>query len=332
MSTSLNQKYPSIQRFGLYTAILLILGVLFPILVPGHDGLELMFVNFYILDLPVVPFSAKLYVLFPLLGGILCIVALFLKNNIGRSILYLTVGFMPYFLALIITNDIWNMLDGFPGSRGGFDMPSMSVQLSYLMPIGLMGLIVAAFVGSNDRENRVAPWLALGGGSLLFLMLIIPTRFGESNLGDTPIIWWPIKAMEEDFVTGFIILSFVVLIVAACLLGILWGAKHKTGLNHALRIKILLRIAFLELVVFGILLALVRMDSLDKLQILLVILFGLLKVMGMFVAPFYAKCLGFMEIVTYIGAPPTRTIEGAELEPFNMVRIQDETKESPFSE
>ena len=60
------QKDSAIQRFGIWTAILLILGVLLPIIIPRGG---LMFPNFELLGIAGVPFTLKLYLFFPIIAS-----------------------------------------------------------------------------------------------------------------------------------------------------------------------------------------------------------------------------------------------------------------------
>lgn len=265
-----------------------------------------MWPNFELLGEDMIPFSLKLYLIFPIIGAVLCFVALAQQKWMIRGILYLVAGFIPYLISLSLQGEA--LLMGRTMTTGGMGMGATGVLTGFLgiaFTVGLLALISASFIGGVNRQNRFAPWIALGGGCLLALSLLIPIDVpgnGFANILISPI--WAIG--EGEIFIGIILLIFVVCMVIAAVNGILWGVKAAQGANKSSIIKLVLRIGFIQLLVFGVLGMLFNGGRGNFLEMLVFIVPAILKGVGMIVGPFFAKCLGIIELVTWQGntTPP----------------------------
>lgn len=299
------QKDNAIQRFGIWTGVLLILGVLLPIIIPR---VGLMFPNFELLGIAGIPFTLKIYLFFPIIGGILCFAALAQQKWLVRGILYLIAGFLPYLIGLTMQGEALMMGRQMTMGGVGFGVSgALKGIVGLTFPLGLIGLISAAFAGQANPQSKIVPWVALGGGALLGLSLLIPISMPGSR-GFVNILISPITAIiEEQIIMAILMLILVVCLVIAAVSGIIWGLKAKDGVNKSRVIKLSLRIGFIQLLVFGVLALLIEAaDGGEFFGAALMIIPAAFKMVGMLVGPFFAKCLGVAELIAWQGTslPP----------------------------
>jgi hypothetical protein len=325
------KRHASIQRFGLLTGILLLIGFFFPVIFGWEEG-EMFFPNIMLLSQEIIPFSLKLYLVLPLFGGIACLVALAFKNHYVRAGLYIFSGFAPWLLEYWMTSEMLSMSSGMGGGLlGGGWMPAGSTIMNFLLSFGIIGMIAASFAGRVNPTSKVIPYFALAGSSMFLLGMLFPIEFTGDRMSVLLII--PFQSLAEAPLLALMFIVLEVLLVGAAVLGILWGIQHKKGVNHAFWMKTTLRIAMVYFVVAIFCVLLYQFSGRGRLDMgILVLSFIYLKALGMFIAPFFAKALGIMELLAFAkNSAPHKEPEIAT----NSDPVVDETipaTELPFEE
>lgn len=290
------QKHISFQRLGILTGSLLLLGFFLPISLDFSGGV-IYFPNIQFLGQDLFPFSVRLYLLLPLLGGVACLIALVPSNSYVRAGLYFFAGFTPWVMEYVMTSELLSYLAGL-NSRG-FDGASFSITSlisGFLLRFGLLGMFAAAFAGRANPKAKLAHYFAMVGSVMVIMALMFPTQSG----GDSwrILILMPFEALGSDAVAGSVLMVLLALLLAATVLGILWGIGYKKGTNNAKSMKWLLLIALLFSVITLFCVLYVRFPPIDRVRIgILELLVGYIKVLGIFLAPLFAQCLGAMELL-----------------------------------
>jgi hypothetical protein len=296
-------KHPTIQRLGLFAGLLLIIGFIFPVIIPfGRSYIS--FPNIEMMFQRMVPFTLRLYMFFPVIGAVLCFVALSQGKSMTRAILYLIAGFFPWLLELEMGSEMGDSTGGMGTTMFGGGILNMGTFISTMFNFGLLGLIVGAISGDINRGNRIAPMVALVGGGLVALSLVFPMGWGEFG-GPSILLILPFQLFSEMPLVSLGLLVFYGLLIPACVFGIIWGIRHQSGVNHSKRIKSFVGGAFLWIAIFIFLAMVVNIvEHLDGITAMLMVITVYVKMIGMIVGPFLAKCCGLTEIIANIGHNP----------------------------
>jgi hypothetical protein len=290
------QKHVSFQRLGLVTGIGLLLGFFLPIIIDLDEG-EMFFPNILFLVNELFPFSVKLYLLLPLLGGIACLVALVPSNAYIRAGLYFFAGFAPWLLEYFMTAELLSYSSGMGMNfMSGSMFPSSSTIMGFLLRFGLVGMLAAAFAGRAIPQNKFAPYVAIVGSVMVLLAMVFPVQSADGHWSILLAI--PFETLGSNAVFSALILILFALLMAAAFLGILWGIGHKKGVQNARSMKLILLITLVYMILAIFFFLFLQFADNGRFSIGTVELsVGYLKVLGMFLAPFLAKCLGLMELL-----------------------------------
>jgi hypothetical protein len=261
------------------------------------------------------PFSVRLYLLLPLLGGVACLTALVPSNVYVRAGLYLFAGFAPWLMEYVMTSELLSYLAGLNG-RGlsGASFSITSLIFGFLLRFGLLSMFAAAFAGRANPKSKLAHYFAIVGSVMVLVALMFPVQ----SEGDSwrILLLMPFETLATDGLAGSVLLVLMALLMAASMLGILWGVGHKKGTNNAKSMKWLLLITLTFTVITLFCVLYVRFPPIDRVRIgTLELLVGYIKILGIFLAPLFAQCLGAMELLAV-----SREGEG---------QVADEMKTSP---
>jgi hypothetical protein len=324
------KKHASFQRFGILTGTLLLLGFFLPIIIDFGEG-EMIFPNITFLAQDLFPLSVRLYLVLPLLGGIACLVALVPSNVYVRAGLYFFAGFAPWLLEYFMTSELLSYSAGLNrGFLSGAQFSVTSLILGFLMRFGLVGMFAAAFAGRANPKAKVAHYFAMVGSVMVLVAMVFPVQSAGGRW--SVLLAMPFETLGLNPLFGIILLLLFGLLMAAAILGILWGIGHQKGVNNAKSMKWLLLIALVSTLVSLFVVIYLNFPPVDRVKIGAFELFvGYLKVLGMFLAPVFAKCLGFMELIAYSPDKPGPADGEVKLNPSPAFEAAEPGQELPFA-
>ncbi|MEM7035404.1 MAG: hypothetical protein AAF570_00415 [Bacteroidota bacterium] len=277
---------------------MLLLGFILPIAIPSRGGdIEFSFINLQMLGEGRMPFFLRLYFIIPLISGILGIVALNQQKSVRRAMFWAIAGFLPTFVSLIATGDAMGMM-GRMGGMGGMQMLS-SEAISFFMGLGFILLMAGAYSGEVRRGHHVPAIMAGIGGGLMLLGFIIPNGGMGMRGGGSVLLAMPFQLLEASPISALILIGIMALIIAACVVALVWAFKHKEGVNNSRSILSLMGAALafglVALFVSSIVSSGGRMIGL----IMITLIFGLVKVLALFGGLIYAKVMFVTELTAY---------------------------------
>ncbi|MEM7038667.1 MAG: hypothetical protein AAF570_16900, partial [Bacteroidota bacterium] len=246
---------------AIFTAVLMLLGFVLPVLIPEFGrrsvgDLQFVFPNFLIFDAPGVPGTILIYVIFPIIGAALAFVAAQSKQTMTRVILFLIAGFLPYLLSNQLFSNI-GALGAMAGEMRGMPGVSGPGMITFFAGLGLAFMIGGVHSG-RIFKSLPRPGLFAGiGGIMMLIALIYPISISMGGLGGLrglggpvpsisySLITLPFEAIGQDPVSGMLALLVMGLIITASVTGIMWMLKRNAGVNHSVRMRVLLNLTLL---------------------------------------------------------------------------------------
>lgn len=239
--------------------IALLIAFFSPVIIPvASKGTQLFFLNIEFISNnqgKSIPGMLAIQMLYPLLAGIFLIFAAQWKRSVGKACALFAVGVFPLVL-LIIDPQVQNGIDRIIGS-----LPQIANLGLVILFVGVsVSLILAgAYTVRINPQNKHAPHLAIIGGILYLISLMIPVGgkfpftapFSMMFSGDS-------SGAGYAFAFGFIHLVGLILMVSmvVCSLRLLGPASHreKTGKHIIilwLSALVLWSVSFLNLMTYA---------------------------------------------------------------------------------
>lgn len=205
------------RRIGLA----LIAGFLFPVFAPGFGGSKLVFPNIALLG-KAGGFLADFSLLYPLLAGIVILLAIRRLEGMKRGAVILGTGLLPMALMLFTGTDL------FAFSVRELYRSTIWIQVTILSLVGL-------YVGARTiqaHDNNTGRWIAAVSGVLFMVTMFQPLS------SSTPLFFMLFQGMGKGAfsLTGMGLIAVAVLFVYAAFLGVLNFKPHSDAATAAGRI------------------------------------------------------------------------------------------------
>ncbi len=274
----------------------MLLGFFLPLSVNFSEGV-IYFPNLQFLGQDLFPFSVRLYLLLPLLGGVTCLIALVPSNAYLRAGLYFFAGFTIWLMEYVVTYELLSYIAGPNGEwLGSARFSITSFVFAFLLRFGLLGMFAAAFAGRVNPKAKFAHYFAMVGSGMVILALMFPVQ--SEGDGWRILLLMPFETLGSDALAGSVGLVLLAMLLAATILGILWGIRYKKGANNAKSMQWLLLTSLTFMVVTLFLVLYLRLPPIEGTRIGTVeLLVGYIKALGIFLAPSFAQTLGAMELL-----------------------------------
>jgi hypothetical protein len=150
----------------------LIIAFFFPIFFIVKGSLKPVFLNFLALESSQAGVMLKFQVLYPLLAGIAVLILVRQKRSPRRAAAFLGIAWLP-FLVLLLSEEVRTAFSTLGKDiTGGF---SIGLQL-IVSSLAIFAMLASAHTIRIETNHRIAPSLALIGGGLYFLSLLIPVQ------------------------------------------------------------------------------------------------------------------------------------------------------------
>jgi hypothetical protein len=150
----------------------LIFAFFFPILIIAEGALKFELLNIPALENSQTGLMLKFQVLYPLLAGIAVLILVRQKSSPRRAMAFLGIAILPVLVLLL--NEEVRMAFSTLGKNitGGF---SIGLQL-IVSSLAIFGMLASAHTIRIEANHRIAASLAVIGGGLYFLSLLIPVQ------------------------------------------------------------------------------------------------------------------------------------------------------------